>query len=143
MTKDRVVWIRDPDPVFSWIRIQIRFLKFSGSGSGSGFSPRIPEQKKECRKGSKRYLLGWIGIRIRFVLKGMIRFRIRSISDRIRNPATSTTVFYRAAYLYSAIRKCTNPGRTVVREETINHTVEMRNIQTIAIIFRRSPNWIE
>ena len=40
----------NPDPIFKFLWIRIRFLNFSGSG----FSPR---SKKECRKGSKSFLL--------------------------------------------------------------------------------------
>jgi len=36
--------------------IRIRFSNFSGSGVG--FEPPDPGAKKECRKGSKSYLLG-------------------------------------------------------------------------------------
>ena len=40
--------VADPDPVgsgvFAWIRIRIWFSNFSESGSG--FSPRLPEQKR-------------------------------------------------------------------------------------------------
>ena len=32
--------------VFAWIRILIRVSNFSGSESGSGFSPRIPNKKR-------------------------------------------------------------------------------------------------
>ena len=90
--------------VFAWT--WIRFSNFSGSG----FSPRIPEEKRNAERAnhlleenlkfSRQKCLdpdpdlvlkkSWIWIR--FVLRGWIRIRfvlggwIRSISVRIRNP---------------------------------------------------------
>ena len=54
-----------------------------GTGSGFFLDPDPVEKKT------------WIRIRIRFVTRGLIRIRIRSISDRIRNPIATKTIFNR------------------------------------------------
>ena len=59
----------DPDPVFKFLWIRIRFH---------------PENFQD--RG--------VWIRIRFVLRGWIRIRIQPISDRIRNPGWHTSIIH-------------------------------------------------
>ena len=93
----------DPDPVFKFLGIRVRFV-----------------------------LRGWIWIRIRFVPRGWIRIRIRirSISDRIRNPADAD---YDAGV--TNLKPYVNPKITRFQDEREIFYLEIPSFLVLSILF--------